>query len=59
MKNKAAIALQCESNVKLIAALLFILYSRLIWWDKPDYGMAMLIRDWDTWACHGVGFFST
>ena len=26
MKNKAAIALQCKSNVKLIAALFFILY---------------------------------
>ena len=31
MKNKAAITLQYESNVKLIAALLFILLSRLIW----------------------------
>ena len=31
IKNKAAIVLQCESNVKLIAALLFIPYCRLIW----------------------------
>ena len=35
MKNKAAIALQCELNVKLIAALLFILYSSLIWEYSP------------------------
>ena len=27
IRNKAAIALQCKSNVKLIAALLFIPYS--------------------------------
>ena len=30
IENKAAIALQCKSNVKLIAALLFIPYSSLI-----------------------------
>ena len=29
IKNKAAIALQCESNVKLIAAFLFIPYNNL------------------------------
>ena len=37
MKNKAAIDLQCKLNGKLIAALLFILYSNLIFqpihWD--------------------------
>ena len=31
IKNKAAIALQCKSNVKLIAALLFILPCFLYW----------------------------
>ena len=31
IKNKAAIALQCNSNVKLIAAMIFILYSSFIW----------------------------
>ena len=31
IKNKAAIALQCKLNGKLIAALLFIPYSSLIW----------------------------
>ena len=34
IKNKAAIALQCESDVKLIAALLFIPYSSPIWGDS-------------------------
>ena len=33
IKNKAAIALQCKSNGKVIASLLFIPYSILIWGD--------------------------
>ena len=37
--NKAAIALQCKSNVKLIAALLLIPYSRLNWWDSWEYSL--------------------
>ena len=35
-KNTAAIALQCESMVKLIAALLFIPYNRLILGDETN-----------------------
>ena len=31
IKNKAAIILQCKSDVKLIAALLFLPHSSLIW----------------------------
>ena len=31
IKNKAAIAFQCKLNGKLIAALLYILYSIIIW----------------------------
>ena len=33
IKNKAANGLQCKLNDKLIAALLFIQYSSLIWGD--------------------------
>ena len=36
IKNKAAIASQCKSNVKLIAALHLIKYSRL-WWECKYY----------------------
>ena len=31
IKNKAAIAIQCKSNVKLIVAVLFIPHSSVIW----------------------------
>ena len=31
IKNKAAIAFQCKLNGKIIAALLYILYTCLIW----------------------------
>ena len=37
IKNKGAMASHCESNVKWIAALLYIPYSWLIWGDYTCY----------------------
>ena len=34
IRNKAAIALQCKSNVKLIAAMLFIPYSLVVLFEE-------------------------
>ena len=41
-KDEAAIALQCKSSAKLIAALYFIAYSCSIWGDIPQ----MIIAVW-------------
>ena len=44
-KNKGAIAGQCESNVKLIAAVLSILYSHLIWGDSPKIAFFIFLSN--------------
>ena len=46
IKNKAAIALKCISNVELIAALSLIPYSSLIWGDN----IAFLHTDGIVWT---------
>ena len=43
--NKAAIALQCKSNVDLIAAFLFIPYSYPIWGECLEYCVRELYND--------------